>query len=67
VNSAEVTTHPFDGIAGRAAGQLCAATATCDVIDASVVLLARALDGVAVTSDPEDLHRLDPGIDPISF
>ncbi|MCI2975461.1 MAG: hypothetical protein MP439_05220 [Ferrimicrobium sp.] len=67
VNSAEVTIHPLDGVTARAAGQLCAATATFDVIDASVVLLARAVDGVTVTSDPEDLHRLDPGIDLISY
>lgn len=63
MNSAEVTTHALDGVAARSAGQLCAATATSDVIDAPVVLLARAVDGVPVTSDPEDLHRLDPGID----
>ena len=66
MNSDGVEIHPLDAATARAAGQLCAATATSDVIDASVVLLARAVDGVPVTSDPDDLHRLDPGIDIIS-
>lgn len=66
MNSDGVKIHPLDAVAARAAGQLCAATATSDVIDASVVLLARAVGGVPVTSDPDDLHRLDPGIDIIS-
>lgn len=37
--------------------------ATADVVDASVVLVARVVNGVAVTSDADDLRRLDPGID----
>jgi hypothetical protein len=63
MRSEEVETHPLDAASARAAGQLCAATATSDVIDASVVLVTRATGGVAVTSDPDDLRRLDPGID----
>jgi hypothetical protein len=43
--------------------RLCAATASADVVDASVVLTARVVDGVTVTSDAADLRRLDPGID----
>lgn len=64
VMSAEgIVIHPLDAPGARAAGQLCAATGTSDVVDASVVLVARVVDGVTVTSDPDDLHRLDPGID----
>lgn len=63
VSSAGVVIHPFDGASARAAGQLCAATATSDVIDASVVLVARVVDGVIVTSDSDDLRRLDPRVD----
>ncbi|QGH70515.1 hypothetical protein [Pseudactinotalea sp. HY158] len=37
--------------------------ATADVINASVVLLSRAVEGVLVTSDPDDMRRLDPAID----
>jgi len=58
-----VTIHPLDGPLAKAAGQLCAATGTADVIDASVVLVARIAGGITVTSDPEDLRRLDPGVD----
>jgi hypothetical protein len=58
-----VQIHPLDAAGARAAGQLCAATATSDVIDASVIVVARAVDGVPVTSDADDLRRLDPGIE----
>lgn len=54
---------PLDAAGARAAGQLCAASATADVVDASVVLVARAAGGVVVTSDPGDLRHLDPGIE----
>ncbi len=63
VASEGIVVHPLDGVSARAAGQLCAATATSDVVDATVVLLARIVDGVTVTSDSDDLRRLDPGID----
>ena len=63
VSAEGVVIHPLDAAVARAAGQLCAATATSDVVDASVVLVARVVDGVTVTSDPDDLRRLDPGID----
>lgn len=46
--------------AARAAGQLCGASGTADVIDASVVVVARERDLRVVTSDPNDLRRLDP-------
>ncbi|MGI9156840.1 MAG: hypothetical protein ACR2FG_09420 [Marmoricola sp.] len=63
VSSDGVVIHPLDAASARAAGQLCAATSTSDVIDASVVLVARAVNGVAVTSASDELRRLDPGID----
>lgn len=58
-----VTIHPLDGAESRAVGQLCAATSTADVVDASVALVARLVGGVTVTSDPDDLHRIDPALD----
>lgn len=61
VNARAVTIHPLDAMLAKAAGQLCAAARTSDVVDASVVLVARIVDGVTVTNDPEDLRRLDPG------
>ena len=63
LSSDDVVIHPLDAASARAAGQLCAATATADVIDASVVIVARMVDGVIVTSDPDDLRRLDQSID----
>ena len=43
----------------RAAGALCGTTGTSDVVDASVALLARRHRAAVVTSDPDDLRRLD--------
>jgi hypothetical protein len=45
----------------RSCGELCAAASRPDVIDASVVILARERRDPIVTSDPNDLRRLDPG------
>ena len=44
----------------RAAGQLCGVTGTRDIVDAAVALCARQRGGRVITSDPEDLQRLDP-------
>jgi hypothetical protein len=58
-----VRIHPLDGAEAKAVGQLCGATGTADVVDASVALVTRLVGGVAVTNDPEDLRRLDPTLD----
>jgi predicted nucleic acid-binding protein len=54
--------EPLDDARARAAGQLCGVTATRDVVDASVVLCARSRGNAIVTSDPDDLRRLDPTV-----
>jgi tagatose-1,6-bisphosphate aldolase len=41
------------------AGVLCGRAGTSDVIDASVILCAREREHQIVTSDPQDLKRLD--------
>lgn len=56
------TVHPLDSDVAMAAGVLCAARGTGDVIAASVVQLARAVGAVVITSDPRDLHDLAPDI-----
>ena len=56
----EVEIVPLDDQVSRSCGELCGATGTSDVIDASVVILAREYEDVIVTSDPDDLRRLDP-------
>jgi predicted nucleic acid-binding protein len=56
----EVEIIPLDEQLARACGELCGATETADIIDASVVILARQRGDHIVTSDPRDLRRLDP-------
>jgi hypothetical protein len=56
----EVEIVPLDEQLARSCGELCGATNTSDIIDASVVILARARRDTIVTSDPDDLRRLDP-------
>jgi rRNA-processing protein FCF1 len=51
---------PLDQVLAEAAGVLCGRAGTSDVIDASVVLVARRERAAVVTSDIMDLHRLDP-------
>lgn len=63
LNSALAEIVPLADAQARAAGQLCGATRTRDVIDASVVLLARQHGVGAVTSDLDDLRRLDPDLE----
>jgi hypothetical protein len=53
---------PLGDQLSRAAGELCGATKTADVIDASIVLVAKQHRDLIVTSDPNDLRRLDPSI-----
>ncbi len=59
----EVAVQQLDFETAKAAGHLCGATGTADVIDASVVLLARGRNGVIVTSDADDIRNLDGGAD----
>ncbi len=60
LRSHEVEIVPLDEQFARSCGELCGATGTSDVIDASVVILARERRDSIVTSDPDDLRRLDP-------
>lgn len=56
----EVEIVPLDEYLSRSCGELCGATNTSDVIDASVVIVAKERHDVIVTSDAGDLRRLDP-------
>lgn len=62
LTSRHVHVVSLDLAEARAAGQLCGATGTSDVIDASVVMCAVRRETAIVTSDPDDLRRLDPSI-----
>lgn len=57
-----VEIEPLDDALARAAGQLCGVAGASDVIDASVVLCARARGHGVLTSDPNDLRRLDKAL-----
>ena len=61
LRSEEVEIVALDEHFARSCGELCAAAGLRDVIDASVVILARERRHPIVTSDPDDLRRLDPG------
>ena len=60
LRSEEVAIIPLDEQLARSCGELCGATNSPDVIDASVVIIARERRDPIVTSDPNDLRRLDP-------
>ena len=59
-NGPTTAVPPLDRPLAEAAGSLCGRAGTSDVVDASVVLVARRERAVVVTSDAEDLRRLDP-------
>ena len=67
LRSEEVAIVPLDDQLARSCGELCAAANSVDVIDASVVILARERRDPIVTSDPNDLRRLDPAAQIISI
>jgi hypothetical protein len=51
---------PLDGPDATSVGILLAASRTSDISDAHVVICARRNAEPIVTSDPDDLRRLDP-------
>lgn len=60
LRSSAVDVVPLSDADARLAGQLCGLRRTKDVVDASVVACAIRRGGVVLTSDVEDLLRLDP-------
>ena len=62
LGSRGVAIEALDDARARAAGQLCGATRTKDVIDAAVVLSAKGRRDRIFTSDVEDLRRLDADV-----
>ncbi|MBK6580256.1 MAG: hypothetical protein IPG17_29640 [Sandaracinaceae bacterium] len=54
--------QPLDLEEAMATGILCGDRNVNDVVDASVVLLARRCGACIVTSDPDDLRRIDPNV-----
>jgi predicted nucleic acid-binding protein len=58
---------PLDDQTARLCGEFCARARTADVIDASVVVLARMKRARIISGDPKDLKRLDPSADIIAL
>ena len=52
----------LDRVDATNVGRLLAASGTADIADAHVVVCARRSGQRVVTSDPDDLRRLDPSI-----
>lgn len=50
---------PLDGSSAQAVGALLAKTGTADIADAHVAVCARESGLAVITSDPQDLRRLD--------
>ncbi len=50
----------LDRVDATNVGRLLAASGTADIVDAHVVICARRSQQRVVTTDPEDLRRLDP-------
>lgn len=50
----------LDRVDASGVGRILAASGTTDVVDAHVVLCARRTGQAVATSDPDDLHHLDP-------
>ena len=56
------TVEPLHERMARQAGALCGLAGTADVVDASVVLVAKLHGHAVVTSDPGGLAKLDPAL-----
>lgn len=57
----------LDDYRARAAGQLCGRSGTADIVDSSVVVIARERGARIITSDPRDLRKLDPYVDLVAI
>jgi hypothetical protein len=57
----------LDDYGARSAGQLCGSTNTTDIVDSSVVVAARQRSARIITSDPDDLRRLDRHLDLVAI
>ena len=57
----------LDRVDATHVGRLLAASRTEDVTDAHVVICARRAAQAVITSDPADLHALDPGLRTIAL
>ena len=62
LGSGLVHVQALDREEAQGTGALCGKSGTHDVVDASVMLLARRHGAAVITSDREDLERIDAGV-----
>jgi hypothetical protein len=62
IGSGAVNIQALDLEDAQATGVLCGRSTTKNIVDAHVVLVARREGAIVVTSDPDDLRRIDPDI-----
>ena len=60
--SHEVEVPPLDPLTARTVGVLSGRSGHTDIVDVHVVVVARQVDAVVLTSDPDDLRLVDPGV-----
>ncbi len=63
LNRATTKVVSLDRVLAEAVGRLLRQCRASDVVDASVVVVARTARAVVVTSDPDDLRALDPSLE----
>jgi predicted nucleic acid-binding protein len=60
LDASDVVLADLDAEMARAVGVLCGAVGVADVVDGHVALHARRRDLAVLTSEPDDIARLDP-------
>jgi predicted nucleic acid-binding protein len=63
LGSGAVDIHDLNLDDAQATGVLCGKSSTKDIVDAHVVLVARREGARVLTSDPDDLWRIDPSLE----
>ena len=67
VRQPSTSVEPLDRVDAVRVGRLLAASGTADVVDAHVIECARRTSSPFVTSDPTDLHNLDPLVELVTI
>lgn len=62
LGSPDVEVPALDRLSAIAVGVLSGRSGHPDIVDVHVVVWARQVDGLVLTSDPDDLRRVDPGV-----
>ena len=62
LKASAIRVHTLDQSVALRIGRLLGQSGTSDVVDAHVVLLARRLGATVITSDPDDIQRLDDSL-----